>query len=117
VARRLQSQTQPDAWAGGFTEQWEELNRRVVLSWAAIVGGFLLLSVSITFLPSRTVLMAVAPVALGLACAAQWRLYSFRCPRCRREFFIRFGTSIGLSPKCLHCGLERGTIPDRRPGA
>ena len=58
----------------------------------------------------------VAAWLLAFTASMMW-LYSFRCPRCREWFFIRFPINHPLTKVCVHCGLPKHAHADDGEGA
>jgi hypothetical protein len=110
LARRTAQPTERDRREVEFAEHWDELTRRTVVSWAALAGCLVVLSLAICFLSPDAVLVGVLPIVFALYAAAQWWRMSFPCPACGKPFFIKNGGSYG-GGACMHCGLEPGAAP------
>lgn len=114
-----------------YQRQWDDLLRREImlrfifnileislffaplgiLLFAGFAWGVLFLS-EIVFDSVSTIthiFVVTFLIAVAIGCLMTPR-YSFRCPRCKRLFFIRLHGQIpnfGDGSHCLHCGLKR----------
>lgn len=115
------------AWAAAWAdlERREDALRVFVGCWIALsfipcilmlaVGGFVLFitdSIDSQSLGLQIVL-AVA-IVMGVIGAPFLYRDTFRCPRCRRPFFIlcwSLPPNRGSGRRCAHCGLPRNSAP------
>ena len=74
---------------------------------AMTLASFLLLPGYDSLMITVALTWMVAYVIAGIYLAC------FRCPQCRKFFFIiRWSWSNPFARKCLNCGLRKGWLPD-----
>jgi len=97
-----------------YAEQWNEYRTRRFMFWCVSLGGVPFVGLC-WYLQDQIFPGSVSsPVSLAPAIAvvlaygvAGIRLTSWRCPRCRKEYFVRGILVNQLASRCLHCGLNK----------
>jgi hypothetical protein len=97
-----------------YAEQWDNYRKRLLMFWSILLGGFLFVAV-VGILLSQVLPANMADPIIYAMCVA-WmlayavagiRLTSWRCPRCRKEYFVGAILVNQLASRCLHCGLKK----------
>ena len=102
------------------SERYRKAWWRLRIGWVAGYGGWLLVVPTIAALPLVPDLSLVPYwlLVIGLLIlAGSHTVHWFACPRCHNNFWghPRFRvTPTLLLRHCHHCGLRRGTVPDRQ---
>ncbi len=92
-----------------YQKEWKSYRRRVrttMVAWVIPPVMIYLLGVG-----GRLWIGLVCAWLLLFTASMMW-LYSFRCPRCREWFFIKFPTNHPLTKVCVHCGLPKYAMSD-----
>ena len=97
-----------------YAEQWKEYRKRRFMFWCVLLGGVPFVGLCGYILDQILPVRVSNPAMLALGSAllltygvAGVRLTSWRCPRCRKEYFVRGILVNQLASRCLHCGLEK----------
>ena len=97
------------------TPGWIDLKRRTRLLTISLL--LLVIAMVAVFLAVTTqvrALGALAVVAIGLGMPlyvwSWFRFSHFRCPRCRKKFFLTLLSVNPFARKCRHCGLQKGGV-------
>jgi uncharacterized integral membrane protein len=97
-----------------YAEQWNQYRKRRFMFWCVLLGGFLFAALCLILLsqmlPANTADPMIFAIVVGWMLAyavAGIRLTSWRCPRCRKEYFVRGILVNQLASRCLHRGLKK----------
>jgi len=102
---------------GPYAAAWKDFKRRQRINWILWIGYLPVggLAIWIGSLVGSDIPAFIIVIPWFCAIPVAWiYLLSFRCPRCSRLFFFRFGAAWQnpIRLRCVHCGLPSGTPND-----
>ncbi len=99
-----------------YEDAWNDYRRRRRFALAS-VAGVPTYVLAFSALPSHLgswfsiiVIMGLWILVLLSLGVSLWRLSSWRCPRCKQEYFMRNRTHNPFARQCRHCGLRKWAL-------
>lgn len=100
-----------------YEDAWSDYRRRRRFALASVAGVpiYILAFSAVSGIHLRSwlwiyVIMGLWIFVLLSFGVSVWRLSSWRCPRCKQEYFMRNRTHNRFARQCRHCGLRKWAL-------